>query len=93
MVRRQVHDIPPITARVIEHRLAQRLLTAALGLIMIVASGARIAIICSPPPAQVAHAVDVSTIVGVAMWVAIGATSAVLIQPARRVVEQLVQAR
>lgn len=71
------------------YRLVQRSLTASLGLMILVASGIRVGILYSFPLAQVAHAIDLSNLVGTAMWVALVVVSAVLIQPARRIVVRL----
>jgi hypothetical protein len=73
---------------VARYRLVQRLLTASLGLILMVSAGIRAAIIYSFPIGRVAHAIDISNIVGIAMWVAVGVVSGVLVQPARRIVQE-----
>jgi hypothetical protein len=73
------------------YRMWQRLLTASLGLIMVVSAITRAYIIYSAPDARMAHAIDVSNVVGTVMWVAVFVVPAILIQPARQIVQRLVE--
>lgn len=67
----------------------QRALTATIGTIMIMASGIRIAILATAPSNQIAHAVNVSTLIGTSTYIAIVVASALMIQPVRVIIERL----
>jgi hypothetical protein len=67
----------------------QRALTAAIGLIMVTASAIRVGLIATAPAGRLAHAIDTSNTVGIVMLVALGLTSGILIQPPRRIIEQV----
>jgi hypothetical protein len=75
------------------YRRWQRLITASLGLIMVVAATIRAYILFSAPAARIAHAVDVSNVVGWVMIAALVVVSAILIQPPRRIIEDLLERR
>lgn len=71
------------------YRLWQRLITLSFGVIMIGGAFVRAYVIYSAPDERIAHAVDVSNVIGLVMIGAVVLVSAVLIQPARRIIEQL----
>lgn len=71
------------------YRWWQRALTAAIGLIMVASSAIRASLIVAAPAGGLARAVDVSNTTGIIMLVAIGLVSGALIQPPRRIIEQL----
>lgn len=48
-------------------------------------------ILYAAPDSGIAHAVDVSNAVGTVMWVAVFVVPAVLIQPARRIVQDVLE--
>ncbi|MFJ1763418.1 VC0807 family protein [Amycolatopsis sp. NPDC088138] len=73
------------------YRLWQRLLTATLGVLMVGAGAVRAYILYTAPDSGIAHAVDVSNAVGTVMWVAVFVVPAVLIQPARRIVQDVLE--
>ncbi|WP_328646505.1 hypothetical protein OHS58_46425 [Amycolatopsis sp. NBC_00348] len=73
------------------YRRWQRLLTATLGALMVGAGVIRAYILYAAPDSGIAHAVDVSNAVGTVMWVAVFVVPAVLIQPARRIVQNVLE--
>ena len=73
------------------YRMWQRLITASLGLIMVVSALVRAYILFSAPDTSMAHAIDVSNIVSTVMWVAVFVVPAILIQPARQIVQGLAE--
>lgn len=73
------------------YRRWQRLLTATLGALMVGAGVIRAYILYAAPDSGIAHAVDVSNAVGTVMWVAVFVVPAVLIQPARRIVQDVLE--
>jgi hypothetical protein len=73
------------------YRLWQRLLTASLGLIMVVGAIVRWWFLVSVTDAEIPHAIDVSNIISFVTIAAIVVVSAVLIQPPRRIVLRLVE--
>jgi hypothetical protein len=70
------------------YRFWQRLLTTAIGLVLVVGSGIRIIMLSEVSPARIAHAVDVSNVISFATIGAVVLVSAVLIQPSRRIIER-----
>jgi hypothetical protein len=74
---------------VAEYRRWQRVLTAAIGLIMTISSAVRVNLIVTTPDRGLAHAIDVSNTAGILMLLAIGLTAGILIQPPRKIIEQL----
>lgn len=74
---------------VAEYRMWQRVLTAAIGLILVISSVIRVSLIMAATGGGIAHAVNGSNTVGIVMIVAIGLVSGVLIQPPRKIIEQL----
>jgi uncharacterized membrane protein YbhN (UPF0104 family) len=74
---------------VAEYRRWQRLLTAAIGLIMVISSAIRVGLVVVAPGRDLAHAIDVSNTAGLLMLLAIGLTGGMLIQPPRRIIEEL----
>jgi hypothetical protein len=72
-----------------EYRRWQRILTAAIGVILVSASVIRVHLIVAAPADRLAHAVNVSNTVGVVMLVAVGVVSGVLIQRPRAIIERL----
>jgi len=72
-----------------EYRWWQRLLTVALGLIMVVTSAVKAYLILSAE--DIAHAVDVSNVLTFVMLGALVAVSAVLIQRPRKIIERLLE--
>jgi hypothetical protein len=72
-----------------EYRRWQRLLTTAIGLIMVIPSAIRVHLIVTAPARGLAHAVDLSNTVGILMLLAIGLTGGILIQPPRKIIEQV----
>jgi hypothetical protein len=74
-----------------EYRLWQRLLTAALGLIMVVTSVIKAYLLLSAPDNAIAHAVDVCNILTFVMIGTLVAVSAVLIQRPRKIIERLLE--
>ena len=70
------------------YRFWQRLLTTAVGLTLVVGSGIRIVMLSEVSRAGVAHAVDVSNVLGFGTVGAVVLVSAVLIQPSRRIIER-----
>jgi hypothetical protein len=76
-----------------EYRLWQRLLTASLGLIMVVTSIVKAYILLSTQDDQIAHAVDVCNIITFVMIGMFVVVSAVLIQRPRKIIERLVEQR
>lgn len=73
------------------YRMWQRLITASIGLIMVVAAMIRASILFSARGARISHAVDVSNVAGLVMIAALVVVSAVLIQPPRRIIEDLLE--
>jgi hypothetical protein len=71
------------------YRRWQRLLTATIGLIMVVSSAVRVGLVVAAPGRGLAHAIDVSNTVGIVMLPAIALAGGVLIQPPRKIIEQL----
>jgi hypothetical protein len=71
------------------YRRWQRLITASLGLIMVVAAMIRAYLVFSAPAVRIPHAVDVSNVVGLVMIAALVVVSAILIQVPRRIIEDL----
>jgi hypothetical protein len=80
-------------ADVPKYRRWQRLLTATIGLIMVGACAERAYVLAAAPDAEIAHAVDVSNTIGFAMIASVVVASAVLIQPARKIIEELAAQR
>jgi hypothetical protein len=76
-----------------EYRLWQRLLTASLGLIMVVASIVKAYILFATPDDHIAHAVDVCNIITFVMIGAVAVVSAVLIQRPKKIIERLLEQR
>jgi hypothetical protein len=74
-----------------EYRLWQRLLTASLGMIMVVTSIAKAYVLVSTPDDQIAHAVDVCNILTFVMLGTLVVVSAVLIQRPKKVIERLLK--
>lgn len=74
-----------------EYRLWQRLLTASLGLIMVVTSIVKAYILLAALDDHIAHAVDVGNILTLVMAGALVVVSAVLIQRPRKIIEQLLE--
>ncbi|GAA3524863.1 hypothetical protein GCM10022222_04390 [Amycolatopsis ultiminotia] len=72
-----------------KYRRWQRMLTAILGLLLVVSSFVRAGILFSARDSGIAHAVDVSNVVFLVMLGAAVVTSAVLIRVPRRIIEQL----
>jgi hypothetical protein len=73
------------------YRMWQRLLTACFGTIMVVTAVIRIYLLFSVSDAQVAHAVNVSNTISIVMIVALLVVSGILIQPPKKIIEQLVR--
>lgn len=74
-----------------EYRRWQRLLTAAIGLIMVVTGMAKAYLLLAAPDDAIAHAVDVSNILTFVMCAALVAVSAVLVQRPRKIIERLLE--
>jgi cytochrome bd-type quinol oxidase subunit 2 len=74
-----------------EYRLRQRLLTASLGLVMLVTSIIKAYILLSTPDDQIAHAVDVCNILTFVMIGTLVVVSAVLIQRPKKIIERLLE--
>jgi hypothetical protein len=74
---------------VAEYRRWQRILTTAIGLIMVISSAIRVSLIVAAPDRGLAHAINVSNTAGILMLLAIGLTAGILIQPPRKIIEQL----
>ncbi|MEU4520395.1 VC0807 family protein [Amycolatopsis sp. NPDC024027] len=74
-----------------EYRLWQRLLTASLGLIMIVTSATKAYILLSTPDDRIAHAVDVCNTITLVMIGTLVVTSAALIQRPKKIIERLLE--
>jgi hypothetical protein len=74
-----------------EYRLWQRLLTATLGLIMIVSSATKAYILLTTPDDHIAHAVDVCNIITFVMIGTLVVVSAVLIQRPKKIIERLLE--
>jgi hypothetical protein len=74
-----------------EYRLWQRLLTASLGLIMVVTSIIKAYILLSTPDEHIAHAVDVCNIITFVMIGTLVVVSAVLIQRPKKIIERLLE--
>ncbi|MEV4051923.1 VC0807 family protein [Amycolatopsis sp. NPDC049688] len=73
------------------YRRWQRLLTASIGLIMVVMSVAKAYVVLSAPDNDIAHAVDVANILTFVMIGALVVVSAVLIRRPRKIIEQVLQ--
>jgi hypothetical protein len=73
------------------YRMWQRLLTASFGTIMVVAALVRAYVLLRAPDDRLASAVDVSNVVGLVMLGALVVTGAVLVQPARKIIEGLLE--
>jgi hypothetical protein len=73
------------------YRRWQRLLTASLGLIMVVTGLVKAYLLLSAPGNDIAHAVDVSNIVTFVMIGTLVAVSAILIQRPRKIIERLLE--
>jgi hypothetical protein len=71
------------------YRWWQRLLTAAIGSIMIGTAVVRTWLLYSAPEAQLAHAINISNLIGLAMIAAIVLVSMVLIQAPRKIIDEL----
>ncbi|MEV6607831.1 VC0807 family protein [Kutzneria sp. NPDC051319] len=74
-----------------EYRRWQRLLTAALGLTMVVTGVTKTYLLLAAPDDAIAHAVDVSNILTFVMCGALVAVSAVLIQRPRKIIDRLLE--
>ncbi len=74
-----------------EYRLWQRLLTAALGLIMVAMSVVKAYLLLSAPDNDIAHVVDVCNILTFVMIGTLVAASAALIQRPRKIIERLLE--
>jgi hypothetical protein len=74
-----------------EYRLWQRLLTASLGLIMVVTSIVKAYILLSTPDSDIAHAVDVCNVITFVMLGTLVVVSAVLIQRPKKIIERLLE--
>lgn len=72
-----------------QYRRWQRTLTASIGLIMVASSAIRAMLIAAVPSGDLVHAIDVSNTVGILMLLALGLVSGVLIQPPRKIIDQL----
>lgn len=72
-----------------EYRFWQRLLTAALGVIMVVTSIVKASILFSTPDEAIANAVDVCNVITFVMIGAVVLVSAVLIQRPKKIIERL----
>jgi hypothetical protein len=73
------------------YRMWQRLLTACFGVIMVVTAVIRIGLLWSAPSARIAHAVNVSNTLSFVMIGALIVVSGALIQPPKKIIEELVQ--
>ncbi|MFL6127379.1 VC0807 family protein [Actinophytocola sp.] len=73
------------------YRMWQRLLTTSFGSIMVVAAVVRAYVLLRAPDDRLAAAVDVSNVIGLVMIGALVVTSAVLIQPAKKIIERLLE--
>lgn len=73
------------------YRVWQRLITASLGLIMVITAIIRAGILYATADARIAHAVDISNIIGVVAIAAVVVVSAVLIQPPKKIIEELLE--
>ncbi|RSM44889.1 hypothetical protein DMA12_15210 [Amycolatopsis balhimycina DSM 5908] len=73
------------------YRMWQRLLTGAFSTIMILFSLVRMYLLVTATDAGIAHAVDVSNLLSLVMIGALVVVSGVLIQPPRKIIEQLVK--
>ncbi|MEV4320135.1 VC0807 family protein [Actinocrispum sp. NPDC049592] len=71
------------------YRMWQRLITASFGLIMVATAVIRADILATA--SDLAHAIDVSNILGFVMIGAVVVVSAILIQPARKIIEELLE--
>jgi hypothetical protein len=74
-----------------EYRRWQRLLTASFGLIMVGAALVKAYVVYVTPEDRMADAVNTSNVINLVMIAAIVVTSLVLIQPARKIIERLVE--
>jgi hypothetical protein len=74
-----------------EYRLWQRLLTASLGLIVVLTSVIKAYVLFSASDDGVAHAVDVCNVLTFVMIGALVAVSAVLVQRPRKIIERLLE--
>jgi hypothetical protein len=74
-----------------EYRLWQRLLTAALGLTMVLSSVIKAYILVAAPDDHIAHAVDVCNIITFVMIGTLVVVSAVLIQRPKKIIERLLE--
>ena len=74
-----------------EYRRWLRLLTAALGLILVATGIARAYILFSAPDNQIAHAVDVGNTLTFVMVGLLAVVSAALIQRPRKIIERLLE--
>jgi hypothetical protein len=74
-----------------EYRRWQRLLTASFGLIMVVAAVVRAYVLVVTPAGQIAHAVDLSNVIGLVMIGALVVVSGILVQPAKKIIERLTE--
>jgi hypothetical protein len=72
-----------------EYRRSQRLLTAALGVIMIATGAVKAYLLLSAPDNAIAHVVDVGNVLTFVMIGTVAAVSAVLIQRPRKIIERL----
>jgi hypothetical protein len=73
------------------YRAWQRLITISVGLIMVVAATIRAGIVYVVSDAQLAHAVDISTIISIVATAAVVVVSAILIQPPKKIIEELLE--
>jgi hypothetical protein len=74
-----------------EYRLWQRLLTASLGLIMVVTSAIKAYILLSTPDDHIARAVDVCNVITFVMIGALVVVSAALVQRPKKIIERLLE--
>lgn len=88
---RREHAFERAWREVPEYRLWQRLLTASLGLILVVTSLIKAYLLLSAPDNDIAHAVNVSNIVTFVMIGALVAASAALIQRPKKIIERLLE--
>jgi hypothetical protein len=73
------------------YRAHQRLLTATIGAILVVAAALKAAIVLSAAARGIGHAVDVSNMVTIAMIGVLVLASGVLIQRPKRIIEDLLE--
>jgi hypothetical protein len=71
------------------YRNWQRALTAAIGLILLGSAAVKAIVIITSPAARIAHAVNVSNTITLVMIAVFCATTGILIQPPRRVVDRV----